>query len=72
VSTIKELHRDAMERTDLALAAQRVGDHQEGQLLLRAAYELEAQAAHLATQRDDSEPTPFFIGAPHRLPSIVV
>ena len=57
MSTIKELHRDAMERTDLALAAQRAGDPQKGHLLLRAAYELESQAAHLAAQKDDSEPT---------------
>jgi hypothetical protein len=57
VSTIKDLHREAMERTDLALAAQRAGDAQKGQLLLRAAYELESQAAYLASQKSDSEPT---------------
>lgn len=57
MSTIKELHRDAMERTDLALAAQRAGDPQKGQLLLRSAYELESQAAHLAAEKPDSEPT---------------
>jgi hypothetical protein len=57
VSTIKELHREAMERTDLALAAQRAGDAEKGQSLLRTAYELESQAAHLASQKPDSEPT---------------
>jgi hypothetical protein len=46
-----------MERTDLALAAQRAGDSQKGQSLLRAAYELESQAAYLAAQKNDSEPT---------------
>src|SRR5437762_14338431 len=46
-----------MERTDLALAAQRAGDLREAQLLLRAAFELESQAAHLAALKDDSEPT---------------
>jgi hypothetical protein len=46
-----------MESTDLALAAQRAGDPQKGQSLLRAAYELESQAARLAAQRNDSEPT---------------
>ncbi len=46
-----------MERTDLALAAQRQGDAEKGTLLLRAAYELEVQAATLAAQKSDSEPT---------------
>jgi hypothetical protein len=46
-----------MERTDLALAAQRAGDSRQGKLLLRAAYELESQAAILADQKNDSEPT---------------
>ena len=57
MSTIKELHRNARERTDLALAAQRAGDSQRGQSLLRAAFELETQAAHLAGQKEDPEPT---------------
>jgi hypothetical protein len=57
VSTIKELHHDAMERTDLALAAQRAGNFEKAQLMLRAAYELESQPAHLTAQKTDSEPT---------------
>ena len=57
MSDIKDLHRSAMERTDLALAAQRDGDAEKSKLLLRAAYELEAEAANLAAHRSDSEPT---------------
>lgn len=46
-----------MERTDLALAAQRGGAPDEGKAFLREAYELETRAASLASQKVDSEPT---------------
>jgi hypothetical protein len=46
-----------MERADLALSAQRSGNSEEARSLLRAAYELESQAAQMAAAKTDSEPT---------------
>lgn len=52
---IKVLHRQAMERTDLALAARQRGDVDTQASLFREAYELESKAASLAN--DLPEPT---------------
>ncbi len=46
-----------MERTDLALAAQRAGEAEKGMRLLRDAFGLEAEAAALASQKPNAEPT---------------
>ena len=55
MSTIKELHRAAMEQTDLALAAQREGG--DAKALFTAAFEFERQAAMLIAPKLDAEPT---------------
>jgi len=52
---IKILHRQAMERTDLALTARLNGDAARQETLYREAYELEAKAAKQAS--DLPEPT---------------
>src|ERR1700730_3194563 len=56
MSGVKTTHRQAMEQTDLALAARRQGDEVLALRHFRKAYELEAQAAAFAT-RLDAEPT---------------
>jgi len=57
VSTVRELHQSAMERTDLALGAQRAGNEAEAKALFREALRYEQQAASLLAQRLDGEPT---------------
>jgi len=53
----KTTHRDAMEQTDLALAAREQGDEVLALRHFRKAYELEAQAAAAYATRLDAEPT---------------
>ena len=53
---VRATHRQAMEQTDLALAARRQGDEVLALRHFRQAYELEAQAAAAFT-RLDAEPT---------------
>jgi hypothetical protein len=55
--TIKTIHRDAMEQTDLALAARRQGDEAAASSYFRRAYELELEAASSFIDRPNDEPT---------------
>jgi hypothetical protein len=57
MSGVKTTHRQAMEQTDLALAARRQGDEVLALRHFRQAYELEAQAAAAFATRLDAEPT---------------
>jgi hypothetical protein len=57
MSGVKTTHRQAMEQTDLALAARRQGDEVLALRHFRQAYELEAQAATAFATRLDAEPT---------------
>ncbi len=57
MSGVKTTHRQAMEQTDLALAARRHGDEALALRHFRKAYELEAQAAAAYATRLDAEPT---------------
>jgi hypothetical protein len=57
VSDLKTIHREAMEQTDLALAARQQGDQVNALLYFRKAYSLEAQAAAALINRLDAEPT---------------
>jgi hypothetical protein len=57
MSGVKTTHREAMEQTDLALAARQQGDEMMALRYFRKAYELEAQAAAAFASRVDAEPT---------------
>src|SRR5215469_5895182 len=57
MSGVKTTHRDAMEQTDLALAARQHGDEVLALRHFHKAYELEAQAAAAYATRLDAEPT---------------
>ena len=57
VLEIKTLHRQAMERTDLALAARQKGEADQALLFFRQAYDLEAKAAASFVHDLDAEPT---------------
>ena len=57
MSGVKTTHRQAMEQTDLALAARHHGDEALALRHFRKAYELEAQAAAAYATRLDAEPT---------------
>ena len=57
MSGIKTIHREAMEQTDLALAARQHGDEVAALRYFRKAYELEVQAAAAYATRLDAEPT---------------
>jgi len=57
MSGVKTTHRDAMEQTDLALAARQQGDEVLALRHFHKAYELEAQAAAAYATRLDAEPT---------------
>lgn len=54
---IKALHRQAMEQTDLALAARREGEATQALLYFRQAYDLETQAAANFISDTEAEPT---------------
>lgn len=54
---VKTTHREAMEQTDLALAAREQGDEVVALRYFRQAYELEAQAAAAFATRLNAEPT---------------
>jgi hypothetical protein len=54
---VKATHRQAMELTDLALAARQQGDEGLALRHFRSAYELESRAAAAFTTRLDAEPT---------------
>src|SRR5690348_2422583 len=54
---VKTLHRQAMEKTDLALAAKLKGDSEQASILFKEAYQLEAQAANLLATDFSAEPT---------------
>jgi hypothetical protein len=55
--TIKNIHREAMEHTDLALVARRQGDEIAASSYFRRAYELELQAASSFLDKPNDEPT---------------
>ncbi|HEY1861597.1 MAG TPA: hypothetical protein VGG61_14650 [Gemmataceae bacterium] len=57
MSDLKTIHREAMEQTDLALAARQQGDEVKALLYFHKAYDLEAQAATALSSRLDAEPT---------------
>jgi hypothetical protein len=57
MSGVKTTHREAMEQTDLALAARQQGDEALALRHFRKAYELEAKAAAAYATRLDAEPT---------------
>ena len=57
MSGVKTTHRQAMEQTDLALAARHHGDEALALRHFRKAYELEAEAAAAYATRLDAEPT---------------
>jgi hypothetical protein len=57
MSGVKTTHRDAMEQTDLALAARQQGDEVLALRHFHKAYQLEAQAAAAYATRLDAEPT---------------
>jgi hypothetical protein len=57
VSAIQALHRNAMDRTDVALLAQRRGDAAEALLQFREAFELERRAARSLADDYDAEPS---------------
>lgn len=57
VKEIKVLHRQALERTDLALAARQKGEAAQALLHFREAYELESNAAFFLTNDFNAEPT---------------
>ena len=57
MSGVKTTHREAMEQTDLALAARHLGDEVLALRHFHKAYELEAQAAAAYATRLDAEPT---------------
>ena len=54
---IKTLHRDAMEHTDAALAAQLNGNKDQALLYFQQAYKMESQAAALLANDFEAEPT---------------
>ena len=54
---LRTTHREAMEQTDLALAARHRGEEMLALRYFRKAYELEAQAAAAFASRIDAEPT---------------
>jgi hypothetical protein len=55
MTDIKSLHRNAMDKTDLALNAQQMGDHKQALALFGEAYDMEKKAAYMAAS--DDEPT---------------
>jgi hypothetical protein len=57
MSAVRTTHREAMEQTDLALAARQQGDEVLALRHFRQAYELETQAAAAFATRLDAEPT---------------
>lgn len=56
MSDIKFLHRQAMEKTDLAIIARRGGDNKKSEQYFREALELEKQAALLLKDKIEEEP----------------
>jgi hypothetical protein len=57
MSDLKKIHREAMEQTDLALAARQQGDAVNALRHFHNAYELETQAATALTNTLGAEPT---------------
>ncbi len=57
MTTVRELHKEAMRLAQLALVARHSGDHVRAKQLSRDAYKLEAQAADLVPDDETSEPT---------------
>jgi hypothetical protein len=57
VSTVKDLHREAMQQADLGHASRRAGDTEFARELFFKAYHLERQAAELLIVRWDAEPS---------------
>jgi hypothetical protein len=57
VTEVKVLHRQAMERTDLALGARQKGEADLALAYFQEAYELESKAASLLANGVESEPT---------------
>lgn len=57
MSGVTTTHREAMEQTDLALAARQKGDEVLALRHFQKAYQLEAQAADAYTYHPDAEPT---------------
>jgi hypothetical protein len=57
MSGVRTTHREAMEQTDLALAARQQGNEMLALRHVRRAYELEAQAAAAYAARLNAEPT---------------
>jgi hypothetical protein len=54
---VKSLHRLAMEKTDLALAAKLKGDSEQALIFFKEAFQLEANAANALATEDAAEPT---------------
>lgn len=57
MNELKVLHRDAMERVDLALSAKSQGEMERALEFFREAYELESKAALSLSSNLDAEPT---------------
>ena len=57
MNALKNLHRQAMEQTDLALAARLLGDQAQASLYFHEAYNLEAKAAMALVNDYGTEPT---------------
>ena len=57
MNEVKIIHRQAMEKTDLALDAKLKGEADRASSFFREAYELEARAAHMLANDSGAEPT---------------
>lgn len=57
MSTVRELHDEAMRLAQLAQVARHDGDEQRAQQLAHQAYQYEAQAAELVPNAESSQPT---------------
>jgi hypothetical protein len=57
MNELKVLHRDAMERVDLALSAKSLGEMERSLAYFREAYELESKAALALSNNLEAEPT---------------
>jgi len=54
---VRETHRQAMEKADQAVAAQKAGDLEAARALFREACTLESEAAHALVDKPEAEPT---------------
>lgn len=57
MTTVRDLHSEAMQLAQLAMVARHQGDMGRAQELARRAYDLEAQAVELVPEEQTSEPT---------------